>query len=516
MCFRQSQVVLKAMFGIGYASRRTPSHRSKGSSVKLKSQMLQQFSHEYISALELGDSQMPEDPHEGRDWLADGMRKYHHAFHHASDAYRLSADEEIKESEIGWRTTMIKMAEPTIEALRQAFLAADSRVRLSIERPGMRGSELIRAPQVEAVPLRRPWLREIKVSGGTSFFGGRSNGAARSTTIRLNPDLTCVIGGRMSGKSTLLDGMRIAFDFPLPLDTQVANDVRGRGLDRFLSGGPAVDVDVCGPVAPTEPMNERWPALFYTQRELQQAVSDQAGLRDLLFQLGRGRTEELRSQFSEIQGLSEAIGALVPQLARVLEDVGEADQALASADAARAGVERHERVGAQRLTTAQADVGRLRAATTSFAAAETSLTAAGGALNLAALPDLTTEAVQAALPSASKDEIRGHLDTARQHNAEAITSVTTARILLTEGTQLGQELTDTLRVEIEQALVLEGGTAEELNEFRRCPRRPRSTRSADSARNHYAHAWLVCANAWMRSEPVSSPRKPNTARRCAR
>ena len=42
----------------------------------------------------------------------------------------------------------------------------------------------------------------------------------------------------MSGKSTLLDGMRVAFDFPLPLDTQVANDVRGRGMGRFLSGAP--------------------------------------------------------------------------------------------------------------------------------------------------------------------------------------------------------------------------------------------------------------------------------------
>ena len=66
---------------------------------QLKSQMLQQFRHEYISGLELGDSQMPEDPHEGRDWLADGMKKYHHTFHHASDAYRLTTDTDIKESE---------------------------------------------------------------------------------------------------------------------------------------------------------------------------------------------------------------------------------------------------------------------------------------------------------------------------------------------------------------------------------------------------------------------------------
>ena len=77
---------------------------------------------------------------------------------------------------------MIKMAEPTIEALRQAFLAADSRVRLSVRRPGERGTDLVQAPPVEAVPLRRPWLREIKVTGGL-----RSLGVGRTAMLDQQP-----------------------------------------------------------------------------------------------------------------------------------------------------------------------------------------------------------------------------------------------------------------------------------------------------------------------------------------
>lgn len=432
---------------------------------QLKSQMLKQFRHQFIAGLELGDSQLP-DAHVGRDWLAVGMGRYHHAFLHASDAYRLNPDPTSTAlDELGSRTTMFKLAEPRIEALRQAFLGADSRIRLTMVRDPAGGEGLAKGVELEALPLGRPWLRAVTVRGGTSFFGGHDGGAAIATTIRLNPDLTCIIGGRMSGKSTLLDGLRVAFGFPLPIDDQVAEDVRGRGRDRFLSGSPEVDVDVCGPTDPTADIRTQWPAVFFTQRELQQAVADQEGLRDLLFQLVPGRAPELRSQFATIGELTSQIRSTVPQLARALSDLGEAEQALAGADAARAGLERHERVGAARLSAAQADVGRIRSVSSRAADAEQSLAAAVGDLDALVVPAVTTERIGATLDATRQVELLGHADAARNTHRQTVASVAAYRTIADEVAVAAQSQASNLRAELERALIAEGGTAEELNQF---------------------------------------------------
>lgn len=274
---------------------------------QLKSQMLAQFPHETIAGLELGDNETPEHALKNRQYLADGMRTYHQGFFHASDAYVLNPDPTSTALfELGSRTTMLKLAQPTIEALRQAFLAPDSRMRLMVK-PDDEASQVMLGPRgVEPVPLARPWMRSVKITGGTSFFGGLSDGRARTTTLNFNPDLTCIVGGRMSGKSTVLDGLRVAYGFPMPADENVAEDVGERAENRFLSGNPEIEVDICGPGDPTGPVADQWPAIFFTQRELQQAASDQKALRELLFLLVPAAGGELRAQFDGVAATSQA------------------------------------------------------------------------------------------------------------------------------------------------------------------------------------------------------------------
>lgn len=432
---------------------------------QLKSQMLRQFDHANVAGLELGDNQLPADAHRGRDWLRPSMDRYHHAFYHASDAYRLNPDpRSTGDAELGSRTTMFKLAAPTIEALRQAFLAADSRIRLTLA-AGDSPGELVPARPVEAIPLKRPWLRSVMISGGSSFFGGMSSGTPRSSTFRLNPDLTCIIGGRMSGKSTLLDGLRVAFGFPLPQDPQVAKDVEGRGRGRFLAGSPAVQVDICGPIDPTADIAKRWPALFFTQRELQQAVSDQIGLRELLMQLLPGRAAELRSQFATVDDLARAIREQVPQLARAIEEKGDADQALAGAAAAKAGVDRHQRVGAGRLTNAQADVGRLKTTAANAGAALDSAKTARTRVSVLSTPKLETDVVSEQARDDLERELARRLATARRSIQDVITALEGANELLRAAGDEASAATLELRTEIEHSLVVEGGTAEELTQF---------------------------------------------------
>lgn len=93
-------------------------------------------------------------------------------------------------AELGTSATWVKWSRPTAEALRQASLARESRIS-----------------QVEpAVP--NVWISRVVVS--QSAFMGRLD-------ARLNPQYTALIGGRGTGKSSVLDYMRWA------LGDQVAN-----------------------------------------------------------------------------------------------------------------------------------------------------------------------------------------------------------------------------------------------------------------------------------------------------
>ncbi|GIW94561.1 MAG: phosphoesterase [Pirellulaceae bacterium] len=79
-------------------------------------------------------------------------------------------------------TTWIKMSEISIEALRQAFLDPDSRIRLN--------SDPVLEQHAELVAM--------------AWEGGFLDG----TTIHFNPNLNILIGGRGAGKSTIIESIR--------------------------------------------------------------------------------------------------------------------------------------------------------------------------------------------------------------------------------------------------------------------------------------------------------------------
>ena len=82
-------------------------------------------------------------------------------------------------------TCRIKMSEVTIEGLRQAFLDPGSRIRLNLKEDKLEPEE-----HAELVAL--------------AWEGGFLDGAA----IRFNPNLNVLVGGRGTGKSTVIESIR--------------------------------------------------------------------------------------------------------------------------------------------------------------------------------------------------------------------------------------------------------------------------------------------------------------------
>jgi hypothetical protein len=250
----------------------------KGVFQSLRGDIGKYFPYGEIAGIELSDNHLIVDAYRAHDFVESHLRKYGQSLFHASDAYCLDCPTVIraevpvtdspKKRGIGYRYTLVKLASARIESLRQAFLSGESRLQLAYERSADKQLQY-RSNVPSPTNSTRPWLRSVTVEGGASFFGGKG----RKQVMRFSPDLTCIIGGRMTGKSTLLDGLRCYFKALMPQDGVLARDVEARSL-KFLAGDPAVVVDIVGPIAATLSSAQRWPARFFTQRELAGIAND--------------------------------------------------------------------------------------------------------------------------------------------------------------------------------------------------------------------------------------------------
>ena len=131
----------------------------------------------------------------------------------SSDAKSLRTDKTgaAVANSLGYRHTWVKMSKPSTEALRQAFLDPRSRVRVLGERP----SEAQMHPRINSISVR-----------GATFLADQE--------VHFSESLNCIIGGRGSGKSSLLEYLRFAIGMdevaPAEVDTPL-----GRKHEQLLA-----------------------------------------------------------------------------------------------------------------------------------------------------------------------------------------------------------------------------------------------------------------------------------------
>ena len=328
--------------------------REHGVFREMRSEILERFPCRLLAGYELGDDKLPDEVEARKKpgkFLLPFMEDHRQAFFHASDAYSID--------ELGQRYTWMKLASPRIEALRQGFIASDSRMRIGFERNGDGDVRPISVgPDVTL--NSRPWLREVEVRGAASFFGGTGGG----TRVRFSPDLTCIVGGSMTGKSTLLDGLRVRIGAELPSDESIRFQVEDRGRNVFGAGSPEVRLD-CPGSNPAAADDERWPAQFFAQNELQRLSLEESAVEDILAKLSPSESQEIEKGNLELRALDERLQGLAKELSGLDESLAEAEQAHERASSARkalaafseAGVEGLHRAGRDRQRWAEAQRG---------------------------------------------------------------------------------------------------------------------------------------------------------------
>lgn len=415
-----------------------------------KAQVLSSAPSAMLSALELSDNKLDSEMWPKQPQMRKAFEGHRLAFVHGTDAYAVQ--------EIGTRFSWVKLGAPRIEALRQAFLAYrwQSRSRLAYVKDA--AGALVPDPAIGApLPTARPWLRSVEVSGGLSFFGG----SGRTTRFEFSPDLTCIIGGSMSGKSTLLDGLRMHFGAAMPDPAKLANvkkDVEDRARGRFLVGSPQVCPDVLGPVVKHAKLNELWPARFYGQHELQLLATDPAGLEELLLHLVPEKTDALQSINRQLLAMDKRLAEAVPDLAKRQAALAEAEQLFERARKAQESLQQFATAGIGAWREAQAYTGRLTSFQADLESMEESLaTVVDGATTLvipsapgANAPDPTAAAELVKMASSLQAAAAAHESLANWAKGAAAAAA-------------AKELA--LRRTVEAKLVALGKTAEELGQF---------------------------------------------------
>ena len=138
----------------------------------------------------------------------------------------LNDDQKPTPNSIGYRYSWIKMSEPSIESLRQAFLDHESRIILP---------EDVSADTHPAERFRQAMIRSISIKN-VAFLADQE--------VHFSPNMNCVIGGRGSGKSTLLEYLRIILDKDKTKDLDAGTRERIKRVRDTLNA-PDAELEVC-------------------------------------------------------------------------------------------------------------------------------------------------------------------------------------------------------------------------------------------------------------------------------
>lgn len=181
------------------------------------------INHPRLAAIDVGESKSAKEGSFNRQFrdrsLTDYPRLPDIAFVETSDAYCME--------DIGKRFTWIRMAEPSLEALRQAFLDHEARI--------IRKSDSRLEHYGEANPnnRRHAWIQSVTL-------GGELVNSRAPLTLDFHPGLNVIIGSRGSGKSTVVAGIRQLYSSTESLPQKVKDEaesfIRNVFVKSHLSG----------------------------------------------------------------------------------------------------------------------------------------------------------------------------------------------------------------------------------------------------------------------------------------
>ncbi|WP_419943822.1 AAA family ATPase [Candidatus Poriferisodalis sp.] len=405
------------------------------------------FDASELAALELPMNSLPDEALLGQPWVNDFIEEHRLACFHSSGAH--SAED------IGTRHVWVKLESPTIEALRQASIASHTRIRIGHELDEDGSWQDLEEPP-DALQYERPWLKSATVNGEAAFFDSAPQD--RPVRFEFSPDLTCVIGGSMTGKSTLLDGLRVHVDASLPQDAQTRQQVSERANERFLAGAAAVELE-CPGRDPMAPAHDRWPAVFFAQGELKSLTQDPEAVQQILARLNASVSDVISQCERSLREHDRELSQVARRLAELDDQIEEADQALQLGTEAQDALTAFSDAGVDDFNSATASVSTWRDVTHAVDEVVAQAGAVVSSAGAVALPDYDDSA------DGVTARLREEWQLASEAAHELHRKLVEAQRMAAEVLQAHESRQDDLRVQVDRILAAEGFDGARISEF---------------------------------------------------
>ncbi|WP_415260270.1 TrlF family AAA-like ATPase [Pseudomonas chlororaphis] len=257
------------------------------------------------------------------------------AYVQSSDAksLKVGADGLPEANSLGYRWTWVKASKPSIAALRQAFLDGPSRLRLQDVRP----SDEQTHPRIVFLKCQ-----------GLKFLADQE--------VDFSPNLNTLIGGRGTGKSTLLELLRFAFGRDQAGKFSASTRAKFQRVRATFSGDAEiqvgwqsnpgqVDIISLRPDAPhtllqgeahdVDVFLKQLPVQFYSQQQLSE-LTDVGGEGNLLGMIDdacnadlqglKWREETLRAEIVQVFAASDQLSALNEEAKSLTQELRELER----------------------------------------------------------------------------------------------------------------------------------------------------------------------------------------------
>lgn len=215
----------------------------------------------------------------------------------------------------------------------------------------------------------------------------------------------------------------------------------------------------------SRPVAERFDVRFFGQGELKNLSEDDDGLEHLLFHLVPGRAEALMRQRDELREHDAELWAAAARLAKLQEQVGEAEQAFKRTQDARTAMERFAQAGTSALPPAQQDVGRTSTFARDVGTVRDRAREAVAQIEGLTVPRPNGQGVRDALVVADGLSAEDLLVRARGAALQAAEALAALHQRAESAASVARSALGQLTAQVQDALVAAGGSATDLNEF---------------------------------------------------
>lgn len=266
---------------------------------------------------------------------ADVLRNPRSQFANQSPTWFISGDLRSFE-DVGKRAVYLKVdSSPTLESLRQAFLMPDRRIRFQ-EQHRQTYSSVPGIMFMENPEPTWPTIERISIQGG--FHDGLE--------VELGPGLNAIIGGKGTGKSTLVEIIRHVTHAPTSTQPESERNRRANfpanaeaRLGVLTDDGERYDLVRAGDAQSTRLLREsqdvgiashrRFSVRVFGQRELSGLPDQPDALRDFLAEHSGSELNDAREEERRLLAEAGELGAEIAHIELALGETAESEERLA-------------------------------------------------------------------------------------------------------------------------------------------------------------------------------------------